>query len=83
MNALTGFALMAVLFGLSDGAVTCVFVCVREMIPQSRRGVSVGIVVVCGMTGIGIGAYMGGVFFDLTGNTCFPSSVPPSPAGST
>lgn len=68
VDSLTGFTLLAILFGLSDGAVTCCLICVRELVSESRRGVSVGIVILSGMAGMGIGAYLGGLLFDTTGD---------------
>jgi MFS family permease len=47
---------------------TCVWVCVREMIPPERGGLSLGITSLFAMIGMGLGGYQGGFFFDLTGN---------------
>ncbi len=69
LHSLTGFYILAVLFGLGFGGVmTCIWICVREMIPPQSSGLSLGIVVLFGWIGMGLGGYQGGLFFDLTGD---------------
>ena len=69
LNSLTSFYILATLFGLGySGVMTCLIVCVREMAPVHRRGVSIAIVTLFAWTGMGLGGYQGGLFFDLTGD---------------
>lgn len=66
------FYILAVLFGLGySGVMTCVWVCVREMIPPKSGGLALGITSLFAMIGMGLGGYQGGFFFDLTGNYTF------------
>jgi MFS family permease len=45
VNSLLGLSILAVLFGLGySGVMTCIVVCVREMTPSHRNGISLGIV---------------------------------------
>jgi MFS family permease len=68
LNSLAGLYLLAFLFGLGySGVMTCIVVCVREMTPLERNGVSLGIVGLFGWAGMGLGGWQGGFFFDLTG----------------
>ncbi len=72
LHSLTGFYILAVLFGLGFGGVmACIWICVREMTPPQSSGLSLGIVVLFGWIGMGLGAYQGGFFFDLTGDYTF------------
>lgn len=64
--------IFAVLFGLGySGVMTCVWVCVREMIPPKTGGLALGVTSLFAMIGMGLGGYQGGFFFDLTGNYTF------------
>lgn len=68
MTSVIGFYILAAVFGFGySGVVTCVVVCVREMIPVHRQGASQGIVIAFGWVGHGLGGYISGVLFDLTG----------------
>ncbi len=72
LHSLTGFYILAVLFGLGfSGVMTCILVCVREMTPPQIGGLSLGIVTLFALIGMGLGGYQGGLFFDLTGNYTF------------
>ena len=63
---------LAILFGLGfSGVMTCIWVCVREMTPPKSGGLSLGIVSLFGWIGMGLGGYLGGLFFDLTGDYTF------------
>lgn len=69
LNSPTSFYILATLFGLGySGVMTCLIVCVREMTPVHRRGVSIAIVSLFAWLGMGLGGYQGGLFFDLTGD---------------
>jgi MFS family permease len=68
LGSLAGLYVLAVLFGLGySGVMTCIVVCVREMTPLQRNGVSLGIVSLFAWVGMGLGGWQGGFFFDLTG----------------
>jgi MFS family permease len=72
LHSTAAFYILAFLFGLGySGVMTCVWVCVREMIPPERGGLSLGITSLFAMIGMGLGGYQGGFFFDLTGNYTF------------
>lgn len=72
LHTTAAFYTLAVLFGLGySGVMTCVWVCVREMIPPERGSLALGVTSLFAMIGMGLGGYQGGVFFDLTGNYTF------------
>ncbi|MFQ5895732.1 MAG: MFS transporter [Nitrospinota bacterium] len=76
VHSLTGFTILALLFGLGfSGVMTCFTICVRELVPAHRRGVSIGIVFLFAWMGMGLGGYQGGFFFDLTGDYTFPFAI--------
>lgn len=69
LHTMAAFYILAFLFGLGfSGVMTCIWVCVREMIPLERGGLSLGIISLFAWIGMGLGGYQGGYFFDLTGN---------------
>jgi len=68
-QGLSAFYVFAVIFGFGyAGVMTGLLVCVRALIPASRRASALGIVMVFAWLGHGIGGYQGGYFFDLTGD---------------
>jgi len=68
MASIIGFYILAAAFGFGySGVVTCLVVCVREMTPVHRQGVSQGIVIFFGWVGHGLGAFISGALFDMTG----------------
>jgi len=76
MNSLWGFYLLAVAFGLFfSGVMTCLVITVREMTPMRRRGLSQAIISLFGSTGMGLGGFQGGLFFDLTGSYTLPFAI--------
>ena len=73
LHSLAGFYALAVLFGLGySGVMTCIVICIREMTPLARNGVSLGIVGLFGWAGMGLGGWQGGFFFDVTGAYTLP-----------
>ncbi len=69
IEVLDHFYIFAVVYGFGYGGVmTGILVCVRVLIPLSRRASALGIVILFGWLGHGIGGYQGGFFFDLTGD---------------
>ena len=62
------FALSA-LFGLVfSGAMTAFILCAREYAPPARTGLGIGIVMFFAWSGMALGGWQGGVFYDLCGN---------------
>ncbi len=73
MQSLAGFYVHAVIFGFfMAGVMTGLIICVRELTPVHMRGMSNGIVVLLAWTGMGIGGYQAGFFFDLSGSYVIP-----------
>lgn len=68
LQSSSAFYLLAVIFGFGmSGVMTCLIVSVREMTPVHMRGISTGLIFLTGWSGMGIGGYQGGYFFDLSG----------------
>lgn len=68
MDVLAGLYALAFVFGLGSSAVmTCIFICTQELTPQARWGVYTGVVTFFGWTGMGLGGWQAGLFYDLTG----------------
>lgn len=64
---------LSALFGLVfSGAMTSFILCAREYSPAGRTGLSIGVVMFFGWLGMALGAWQGGLFYDLCGNY-FPS----------
>lgn len=64
-----GFYLLAAGFGFGFGGVmTCFLLTIRSLVPARIAGSSMGLVVLFGWVGMGLGAYLGGLFFDWTGD---------------
>ena len=64
---------LSALFGLVfSGAMTSFILCAREYSPAGRTGLSIGMVMLFGWLGMALGAWQGGVFYDLCGDY-FPS----------
>ena len=60
---------LAAVFGFGfGGLLPCYPVVVRELIPAHLAGRSVGMVMFSGYIAMGLGGYLGGVLFDLTGD---------------
>jgi MFS family permease len=60
---------LSALFGLVfSGAMTSFIVCAREYAPAGTTGRSIGIVMFFAWLGMALGAWQGGVFYDLCGN---------------
>ena len=61
------FYVLAVVFGVSFGGVmTSFLLTIRSLVPMRIAATSMSLVVLFGWVGMGLGAYMGGVLFDLT-----------------
>jgi MFS family permease len=60
---------LSALFGLVfSGAMTSFLSCAREYAPAGRTGLSIGVVMFFGWTGMALGAWQGGLFYDLCGD---------------
>jgi MFS family permease len=69
IDTLMIFYIYAAIFGFGmSGVMTGLVVCVRELIPVHARGLANGIVIFAAWTGMGLGGYQGGLFYDLTGS---------------
>lgn len=67
--SLTGLYVLAVLYGVSySGVMSSFMVCIRMMVPPGVAARGTGFVSSFGMLGMGIGGYVGGVLFDVTGD---------------
>jgi MFS family permease len=79
-SAVQLYALSA-LFGLVfSGAMTSFLLCAREYAPAGKTGLSIGVVMFFAWIGMALGAWQGGLFYDLCGNY-FPSFANASLAG--
>lgn len=69
LSTAAGFYSMAVVFGFGySGVMTCLTICVREMLPFRIRGFSQGVVGFTAWVGMGLGGWQAGFFYDLTGS---------------
>ena len=73
--------LLSALFGLVfSGAMTSFLVCAREYAPPGATGLSIGVVMFFAWVGMALGAWQGGLFYDLCG-TYYTSFANASLAG--
>lgn len=67
--SMAGLYVLSSLFGLGyAGVMTALILCARQWAPPGRIGFSLGLVAFFGWTGMAVGGWQGGLFFDLTGN---------------
>ena len=60
---------LSALFGLVfSGAMTAFILCARDYSPAGRIGLSIGVVMFFGWLGMALGAWQGGLFYDLCGD---------------
>lgn len=60
---------LSALFGLVfSGVMTSFLTCAREYAPAGRTGMSIGVVMLFGWLGMAVGAWQGGLFYDLCGD---------------
>jgi MFS family permease len=63
----TSLLALSVAFGFGfAGNMTCLVLCVRDLVPASRFGGALGLVMLVAWAGMGVGGYAGGLLFDLT-----------------
>jgi len=51
-----------------SGVMTSFLTCAREYAPAGRTGLSLGVVMLFGWLGMAVGAWQGGLFYDLCGD---------------
>jgi MFS family permease len=62
------FALSAVFGLVFSGAMTAFILCAREYAPPGRTGLGIGVVMFFAWSGMALGGWQGGVFYDLCGD---------------
>ena len=73
VTSLWSIYLMAILFGVGYGGIFPVYtVIVREHIPMRQAGRRTGMVFLFGASAMGLGSWMGGYLYDLTGAYTLP-----------
>jgi MFS family permease len=69
VRALPALMLVVMAFGVGYGGVIPSYaIIVRELIPVHRVGRSMGLVFFCGNTGMALGAFLGGLLYDWSGD---------------
>lgn len=69
VSDLYGFYLLALFFGVGYGGVMPSYaIIIRELVPAKVAGRSLGIVYCFGNIGMGLGGYLGGLLFDISGD---------------
>ena len=69
MSSVAGFYVVAFFFGIGFGGVMTAFLLtIRSLVPARMAGWAMAIVILFAWTGMGFGAYVGGLLFDVTGN---------------
>jgi MFS family permease len=65
----TQLYVLSALFGVVfSGAMTSFLSCAREYAPAGKTGLSIGVVMFFGWAGMALGAWQGGLFYDLCGD---------------
>jgi MFS family permease len=62
------YALSAVFGLVFSGAMSSLIACGREYSPPGRTGLSIGVVMFAGWVGMALGAWQGGLFYDICGD---------------
>jgi predicted MFS family arabinose efflux permease len=69
LHSAAGLYALAALFGLwYAGVMTALILCAREFAPPRYGGLSIGLVAFFGWVGMALGAWQGGLFFDVDGD---------------
>lgn len=69
LDQLQSIYFLAAMFGFGfSGVMTCVIISAKEAVPPSKMGFAVGCATGMAWVGMGLGGYLGGYYFDLTGN---------------
>jgi MFS family permease len=73
VSELWAFYVISILYGLGYGGIFPVYaVAVRDHLPAAQAGRRTGIIFMFGAVAMGLGSWMGGVLFDLTGSYTLP-----------
>src|SRR5690606_12076086 len=68
VDSLAGLYVLSVGFGLVFGGIVPSYaLAVRELFPEAQAGWRIGVVYLGGTIGMALGAWLGGLIFDLTG----------------
>ena len=69
VDGLTSLYILSGMFGLAYGGVVPAYtLAVRELFPAREAGWRIGVIFMCGTTGMALGGWLGGWIFDLTGH---------------
>ena len=68
-DGMASLYLVSLIFGLSQGGIVPGYaVIVREYLPAKEAGARVGVVIMATIFGMGVGGWVSGVIFDMTGS---------------
>ena len=69
VDELASLYILSGMFGLAYGGIVPAYtLAVRELFPSREAGWRIGIIFMCGTTGMALGGWLGGWIFDLTGH---------------
>lgn len=69
VDDLTSLYILSGMFGLAYGGIVPAYtLAVRELFPAREAGWRIGVIFMCGTSGMALGGWLGGVIFDLTGH---------------
>ena len=69
MSSVTGFYVVAIIYGVGFGGVMTAFLLtIRSLVPEEMAGRAMATVILFAWLGMGLGAFAGGLLFDLSGN---------------
>ena len=69
VDGLTSLYILSGMFGLAYGGIVPAYtLAVRELFPAREAGWRIGVIFMCGTTGMALGGWLGGWIFDLTGH---------------
>ena len=69
MEGAASLYLLAIFFGFTySGVMASILVCTRMMVSARRAGRAMGITTFFGWSGMGIGGFVGGLFYDMQGD---------------
>ncbi len=69
MSSVTGYYVVAIIYGVGFGGIMTTFLLtIRSLVPVEMTSLAMAIVFVFSWVGMGLGAYAGGLLFDLSGN---------------
>jgi MFS family permease len=69
VDELASLYILSGMFGLAYGGIVPAYtLAVRELFPAREAGWRIGIIFMCGTTGMALGGWLGGWIFDLTGH---------------